>query len=445
VPEAKQSLADAGFPVDELDRETTAEPIAARPFSREAIALIWLLWDRRPSLYKAAIAGFIGSVVFALLIPARYQSTTRLMPPDDKSSSGGLSMLAALAGSSQLGGLGALAGDALGMKSSGALFVGILQSRTVEDRVVNQFDLQKVYGEKFASDARKKLESNTSISEDRKSGIISITTVDHDPRRASAISAAYVDELDRMVSQLSTSAAHKERVFLEGRLTGVKSDLDSAAQKFGQFASKNAAIDIQAQSKAMVDAAAQLQGQLIAAESQLQGLRQIYTENNVRVREIEARIGELQRQVDKLGGTPSIPSRDASMSGDDPPYPSIRQLPLLGITYADLYRRTKIEEVVYETLTQQYEMAKVQEAKETPSVKVLDAADVPERKSFPPRTLIALLGTFLAVCGASLWIAGNERWKNVPAEDERKEFLHELFRAIRKEESAKGSNGDSPS
>jgi capsule polysaccharide export protein KpsE/RkpR len=190
-----------------------------------------------------------------------------------------------------------------------------------------------------------------------------------------------VEELNRLVADLSTSSARRERVFLEERLQGVSRDLEDAEKNFSQFASKNSAIDVKEQGKAMVEAAATLQGQLIAAQSQLEGFREIYTDNNPRVRTIKARIDELRRQLEKLGGKGES-STDVSSGSGESLYPSIRKLPLLGVTYADLYRRTRVQEAVFETLTKEYEMAKVQEAKEIPTVKVLDTPNVPDRKPF---------------------------------------------------------------
>jgi len=330
----------------------------------------------------------------------------------------------------QAGALGSLATDVLGVKRSGALFVGVLGSRTVEDRLIDRFQLKQIYRTSLYEDARRRLEAKTSIAEDRKSGIITIKVTDTDPKRAAALAEAYVEELDRLVSQLSTSSAHRERVFLEDRMKSVKQDLDGAAERLGEFSSKNTTLDIQTQGRAMLDAAAQLQGQMIAAQAQLQGLRQIYTNNNVRVREGEARIAELERQLEKLGGVPS-PARNTSAVYDDPLYPSIKQLPLLGITYADLYRRTKIEEAVYETLTQLHELAKVQEVKETPSVKVLDAPTPPERKSYPPRTLIVVLGTAMSLAIGAVWTLASAFWTASDPSSPGKRFLLEVAGDVR--------------
>ena len=386
-----------------------------------------LLWNERKFLWRATAAGLLFGLLLAFVLPKRFESSTELMPPDSQSSSG-MAMLAAL--SAKTGnGLGAFAGDLLGMKSSGALFIGILRSQTVQDRLIDRFDLKKVYWTSLEETARKKLSENTSLSEDRKSGIITITVTDGDPRRAAAIAQAYVFELDRLVAQLSTSSARREREFLEERLKSVQADLENAEKDFSQYASKNSAIDIQEQGKAMVEAAATLEGQLIAAKSELEGLKQIYTDNNVRVRSTQARISELQAQLEKIGGKGESTS-SASAAQGDPLYPSIRKLPLLGVQFADLYRRTKVQEAVYEALTQQYELAKVQEAKETPSVKVLDEARVPERKSFPPRALIIVICTVVGLAGSVLFTVGRARWNALDAADPGKVLALEVFQSV---------------
>ena len=407
--------------------EVSEQQVLSQEPSETAVQWLRLLWERRRLLARAAVAGFLAGTLVAFVLPKRFESTTELMPPDNQSSSG-MAMMAAVAAKTSSG-LGAVAGDLLGIKSSGALFIGILRSRTVEDRLIERFDLKKVYGARLEEAARRRLGENTSISEDRKSGIISITVTDGDPKRAAAIAQAYVSELDRLVAQLSTSSARRERNFLEERLKTVQLDLESAEKDFSQFASKNSAIDIKEQGRAMVEAAATLEGQLIAAKSELGGLKQIYTDNNVRVRATRARIAELQNQLEKIGGKGESTSSASSAQGD-PLYPSIRKLPLLGVAFADLYRRTKVQEVVFEALTQQYELAKVQEAKETPSVKVLDDARVPERKSFPPRLMIMILCTFLALAMAMIFALGHARWAEVDDAHPGKILAAEVFQTV---------------
>ncbi|HWR36306.1 MAG TPA: GNVR domain-containing protein [Clostridia bacterium] len=393
------------------------------PRERE-MSYIRLLWRRRRTLYRAATYGLLASVVISLCIPNWYRAQTQLMPPDGASSNP-LAMLSAFSGGSPA--MGGLASSLFGIKNTGDLFVGILHSRTVRDGLINKFDLRKIYRTKYYETARKKLGQKTEISEDRKSGIITISVTDKDPKRAAEMAQEYVAQLDRSVAQLSTSSAHRERVFLDERLRAVKQELDIAAKDLSQFSSKNTTIDIKEQGRAMVEAAALLQGQLMAAQTELSGLEAIYTPNNIRVRSVQARIAELKKQVEKLRGS------DASLAGPDASgsYPSIRSLPIIGVTYVDLLRRTKIQEAVFETLTKEYELAKVQEAKEIPTVKVLDAAVVPEKKSGPPRTILVLVGTALCFMCASLWVLAGERWARMADDDSRKVLLREAGSAVR--------------
>lgn len=442
----------------EPSREFLEQPVLEQQMLEDTRArqaeLLRLLWDRRQTFFRAGVIGLLASTLVAFLIPKSYTSTAQLMPPDAQSSSG-LAMMAAMAAKGG-GGLASMAGDLLGLKSSGALFIGILRSETSQDRLVRQFDLQKVYGSRMLTDARKKLDENTAVSEDRKSGIITISVTDHSSQRSSAITNAYVDQLNSLVAELSTSAAHRERVFLEERLKVAKLDLDDAANALAQFSSKNNTLDIQTEGKAMLDAASTLAGQLIAAQSELEGLRQIYTDNNARVRSLNARVTELRKQLEKLGGAQgkdtnsvnSAPVQSASTSSgksaDAIPFPTIRNLPLLGAKYMDFYRRAKIQETVFELLTEQYELAKVEEAKETPSVKVLDPARVPEKKSYPPRLLIMFLGTFLAFACSVVWVLGVRSWEEADPNDPRKVLAHEVATKLKASAPWASQNGDAP-
>src|SRR5580704_15491704 len=410
-----------------------------------------LLWGRRRFFFRAAAAGLLVSTLVAFLIQKSYTSTTQLMPPDPQSTSG-MAMMPAMAAKAG-GGLGSVAGDLLGLKSSGALFIGVLRSQTSQDRLIQQFDLRRVYGARLVMDARLRLDGNTSISEDKRSGIITISVTDHSPERAAALAGAYVDQLNSLVSELSTSSAHRERVFLEERLKVAKQDLDDASNQLAQFSSKNNTLDIQQEGKAMLDAAGSIAGEMIAAQSQLEGLRQIYTDDNSRVRSLKARVIELRRQLEKLGGTQAKGEDGgaASQSADPAPaptnglpFPTIRSLPLLGAKYADYYRRSKIQETVYEMLTEQYELAKVQEAKETPSVKVLNPARVPEWKSFPPRLVIMFLGTFLVCAMSVVWVLGSARWEEVDPRDPRKVFIREVASTLKAQAPWTSRNGDGP-
>jgi capsule polysaccharide export protein KpsE/RkpR len=428
------------------ENEAHAYELDSRQRHERNVVWLRLLWERRSFLFRIGVYGLVISALVAFLIPSRYTSAARLMPPDNQSGSGLAMMAATLTGGSagsSPGGLGEIASDLLGVKSTSDLFVGILNSRTSEDALIQQFDLKKVYRDRRMEDARKDLADRTSVDVDRKSQIITISVTDRSPQRAAAMVQFYVEELDRLVAELSTSAARRERLFLEGRLQGVNQDLETAEKSFSQFASKNTAIDIPAQGKAMVDAAGTLQGQLIAAQSELEGLKQIYTDNNVRVRSITARVAELRAQLNKLVGNTDSTSGPPEQESESE-YPSIRKLPLLGVTYADLYRQTKVQEAVYGTLTQEYELAKVQEAKEIPTVKVLDPANVPEKKTFPPRLLLIILGTALALAVGVTWVYAHAEWEATDPSDPRIIFAREIFDTVGARLTWMSRNGSDP-
>jgi capsule polysaccharide export protein KpsE/RkpR len=279
---------------------------------RSPLGVAQLLWRNRRYLSKVAVLALLVSTIVAFLIPKKYQSSTSLMPPDTRSiSSAALASLAPEASDT----FGTYASTVLGLKSSGALFISILQSRTVQNRIIERFDLRKLYRVSRWQDARRVLTENTGVAEDRKSGVITIVVIDRDPHRAEAMAHSYVEELNRVVAERTTSAAHRERVFLEERLQAIKADLDSAAEELSEFSSKNTALDIPTQVKSMVEALATLEGQAIAARSELRGLQQIYTSNNVRVHAAQARIGELEKQIAKLEGRKGKTLRRAEAQG----------------------------------------------------------------------------------------------------------------------------------
>jgi uncharacterized protein involved in exopolysaccharide biosynthesis len=380
-----------------------------------------LLWDHRRLLLRVAGITLVLSAAIAFLIPKRYESVARLMPPEQSSS--GAAMLAALAGHSLggLGGLGNLAG-LLGGRTSSALFIDLLHSRTISDHIIDRFNLQHVYKKRYRIDTVKYLAHHTTVVDDKKSGVITVTFNDTDPRRAQAIAQAYLDELNSLLTHANTSSARREREFIEKRLVNVQAELQAAEKALGQFSSNNVTFDIKEQTHAMVDAAAKLQGELIVGQSELDSLQQIYGEGNVRVHAVRARIGVLKSELAKMSGSPSDePSENSSEL-----YPSLRQIPKLAVPYADLYRRVRIQETVFELLSEQYEMSRIEEAKDTPVVAVFDQPLVAEKKSFPPRLLIILIVTAFAVMTTSFYIVLSAMWQQVSPGDPRKMLAHEI-------------------
>ena len=395
--------------------------------------LVAAIWQRRRWLVKVIGLGVLASIGMAFLIPKQYTSSAQLMPPDNQTFANS-STLTALSGLG--GGLLAAGGSGgfLSQRTPGGTCIGILSSTTTLDDIINRFDLRKVYNHKLYLDARKILLKRTVIVEDKKSGIITISVMDRDPGRARDIAGAYIEELDKLVNSLSTSSARRERVFLEQRLKSIKEDLDASSSALSQFSSRNATMDIQKQGQATIEAAAKLQGELIAAKSELSGLKAQYSDDNVRVRTVRGRINELQSQLRKMNGVGE--DLDGATLQSDQLFPSVRKLPLLGLTYYDLYRQVAMQETIYETLTKQYELAKVQEAKEIPPIRVLDMPDLPEKKSLPHRSIIILIGVWLSALAGIVWIIAPKVWELVDDSHPAKARATVLLRSIRGDRSA---------
>lgn len=379
------------------------------------------------------MAGFWSAILLTLVIPKQYVATAKLMPPEAKSARN-------LAVQELTGGFGSMAGDLLGVSSTGALVIAIMRSRTVEDRMIDKFNLKKVYRVGLQQKARTRLVVKTSFSLEPKTGIVVLSVTDSDPQRAAAMVRAYIEELDAVMAQLSNSSAHRERVFLQDQLQTVKVDMESAEKELGEFASKNAAMDVNEQIRVMIQSAGKLQGELITAESQLQKIRQIYTDSRPKVRSLQARIAELINQQKKMLGTYSGKSlSDGEASGSS--FPNLRQLPIRRAPYQSKSRKLKMEEAVYETLRAEFDSAKVQEAKENPYVGVLDLPEVPERQSFPPRLLIIATGTGWAVILSGLWILGVARWREIDAQHAGMVLAREIFGTVRWQMAIAAANG----
>ena len=411
------------MPLSEAEREVLNHEGNGRqlpvhiPSTLGWIDVVYQLWSQRRQIARWALVGLMLSSIIAWRYP-KYDSTAQIMPPD-----GGNSGLASLVPAlSKAPGLIGMAGDLMGVKSTGAVFAKVLESRTVEDHLIDRFDLRSRYHVDYYEDARKILGLHTTIVEDKKSGIISISVRDRDAVLATQLANAYVEELGSVMSKVSTSAARRERIFIEQRLADENKNLQDAEQQFSQFASTNMALDVPEQTKVTVEAAARLQGELIAAQAQLEGLKQTYTEENIHVKSVQAHVNELQRALSKINS-----GRTSSIQDPANPYPSVKSLPLLGVKWADLFRNTKIRETVVELLTQQYEMARIQEAKEIPSVKILDPASTPEKKN-PARPPIIFIGTLLGIVLACMGYLVKNWWDRWDRDDPRRVLLVHVFR-----------------
>jgi len=408
------------FPAEANNVQSTSDEEVGEALSLRITRFLRLCWVKRKMFFVILATGTLLSLLYALSLPNIYTSTTTLMPPDSTSSNSNLMSLLSSASPAV-----ATVGSSLLGKTPGAVFVGILGSRTVQESLVTRFDLVHYYKTRLVEDACNRLAVDSHIVEDPKNGIIRISVDAKNPVLASNMARAYVEELDRVVTHNGTSAARRERIFLEERLKEIKQDLDDSAEALSRFSTKSRTIDMPSQARAMVDTGLKLQDELATARSDLAGLRQSYSEDNVRVRTASARVDELQRQMDKITGLPQEVGSRVDTSESD--YPSLGALPALGLTYADLDRKVLVEDALWEALTKQYEAAKVQEAKEIPTVRVLDEANVPHRKSSPVRSRIVIFGAFLSLVVAFVAVRVISVWKEMDAQDERKRLATEII------------------
>jgi uncharacterized protein involved in exopolysaccharide biosynthesis len=368
--------------------------------SNNLLPLLELLWEKRAGLLRWILAGVVLAVVLRFGLPAKYESTARILP------SGSSSETAMMMAGSGAGGLVApnlgTVSDLFGMKTPGALCAALLRSDTVLDGVVNRQGLRQVYQASDDDAARKSLSNRTVIVDDKKSGMVSLSATDTDPRRAAAIANAFTEELDKVLQTLNTSAAHREREFLEQRIAVVRQNLGAAEQRLGQFSSQNSTLDVKEQGKAAVEVASWVEGELIVAQSELQGLRQIYGPDHPRVKATQARVSQLRAAAAQLGA--------ATTQSTELPFLSISRLPLVGVTYADLFREVKVEEAIYESLLKQYEISKVEEVKQTPRLRVIDYGKVPSRRSSPRLSVLGLFCIFGCFLAGVVAILARAKW-----------------------------------
>jgi capsule polysaccharide export protein KpsE/RkpR len=414
--------------IPELQDHRAREPLPAPRDKANWVENASLFWDSRRAFARVAGIVFVLSILVALLLPKEYVSGARIMPPEQGGNTA--AMLAALVGKSSAGGLAGLAGSLLGAKNNGALFVALLHSGTVSGHLIDRFDLQRVYHKRYREDTAKRLAHLTKITEDPKSGVITIAVTDETRERARDLAQGYLDELNNLVAKVNTSSAHREREFIEQRLNTVQAELQRAQLELSDFSSKNTTIDIKEQTRATVDAGAKLEGQLIAGKSELDSLRQIYGDQNVRVRAAEARNAILQRELQRANGQSSTNPDGIDIDASHP-YPALRQLPQLGVRWANLYRNVRIHETVFDLLSEQYEIARIEEVKSIPTVSVIDLPGFPERKSGPHRTLIVLISTLLSIVMTAAFLLARRSWLEMNDEDARRVLATRIGMTIR--------------
>jgi tyrosine-protein kinase Etk/Wzc len=355
------------------------------------VDLLIVLGRRKKFLAVSTLAVFAVALIVTLLIPKRYTATITVLPPQQGSS---LSS-ALLSQVGNLGALGSLAGGSLGLKNPADMTVALLKSRSVEDAMIQRFDLMKLYREKRLSDARKSLENHTSIDSNIKDGLIRIEIEDRDPKRASDMANAYVDEYQKFSQHLAIGEAGQRRLFFEHQLVGAKNDLAGAEEALKASQQKSGMIQLDSQAKALIESVAALRAEITAKEVEISSLSLSETSNNPDIRMAREQLAALQSQLRRIGGTQSGEDSDLIVPRG--------KIPEAGMDYVRKLRDVKYNEMIFEILAKQFEVAKIDEAREGAVIQVVDPAVPPDRKSFPKISLIVpaviLVWVLLAVFG----------------------------------------------
>jgi tyrosine-protein kinase Etk/Wzc len=372
-----------------------------QPAGRESedwFDLILLLAKRWRLILAAVVAGGALALGLSFIISTKYASTARIMPPQQSQTT-----LSALLG--QLGPLGMVGAKDLGLKNTSDLYVDMLQSRTVADALIQQFDLRKAYHQKTQADTRLKLARRSEISSS-KDGIISISVLDPDPRKAAAMANAYVAELYKLNQNLATTEAGQRRVFYEQQLEKTKDDLARAEVEMKQMEESTGVLSLEGQTKAAVESAARLQALIAGKEVELQSLASFATEQNPELQRLRAELVALRQQQSALQNREAKGELTAG------------RLPAAGLEYIRKLREFKYRETLFEILARQYEAARMDESKNAAVIQVLDTAVESEKPSSPVRPAFAAVGALVALLFASLIVfveATLQGWRRDPS------------------------------
>ena len=320
----------------------------------------------------------IGGLVASFVMTPVFISTAVIMPPQQQNT--GLSAV--------LGQLGGLAGAASlgGVKSPNDLYVGMLQSRTVADKLIERFKLQERYDEETVDKTREVLKK-TSMIQSGKDGLISIIVEDKDPKIAADIANAYVFELSQLNQVLAVTEAAKRRVFFEKQLKTAKENLADAEIVMRNMQEKTGMLQLEGQVKELIATTAQLQAQIAAKEVQISAMRSFATANNPELMRLQQELSGLNVQLNKI--------QNGKVAGEGNPLVPTGKIPAVGVEYIRALRDVKYNETIFELLAKQFEVAKIEEAKDSSLIQQLDKAMPAEKKSKPKRSLI-LLGAIIA-------------------------------------------------
>lgn len=343
--------------------------------------LLIVLAARKRLIVWVTAAFAILAVVVSLVLPPKYTAIVTLLPPQQNTS-----MATAMASQlSNLSGISALAGSGLGIKNPNDIFVGMLRSRTVEDAMVQHFGLMQEYRTRYPSDARKAFENHVTVDATSKDGLIHIMVEDRDADRAAKIANGYVEEFQTLSKHLAISEASQRRLFFQQELEQAKNSLADAEEALKKTEQTTGVIALDSQARALIESAASLRAQITAREVQIQGMETYATGENSQLVQAQRELDSLREQLAKLGGSEDSSGELMVPKG---------RVPEAGLEYVRKLRDVKYYETIFEILARQFEIAKLDEAKQGALIQVVDAAVPPDKRSFPKRALIVAGGTF---------------------------------------------------
>jgi len=358
------------------------------------------------------------AALISLALPNIYTGTARILPPEQSASPLTAALLGNIAGLSTA----STAGSALGLKNPSDLYVGMLQSRTIADAIIQRFGLEKLYDKDTVVDTRKKLASVSSITADQ-NGIINIEVDDQDPKRAAAMANAYVEQLDQLTQKVTVTTAGRQRVFLEKQLRQAKDQLADAEVALRDTQQKTGLISLTEQGKATIQSAAYLQAQIQAKQVQLDAMRTGMTEGNPDYVRAQQELATMKVELARL-----VKSNSVDASGV---IPSAGTIPERGLEYVRKFRDVQYYQTLFDLIARQYEIAKSQEAAESGLIQVLDRAVPPDKKSKPYRLLIVVVtGLLSGMLGMLLTFVLDAR-ERAMSDPVRSSLIKELRRLLR--------------
>jgi tyrosine-protein kinase Etk/Wzc len=392
------------------------EPEVAGRHKADLIDLLLALARGKKTILRITIAAAVLATTVSFLLPKSYTATSTILPPQQKQST-----LNSMLG--QIGAIAGLSGGDLGLRNPDDVFVAMLTSRTIEDKLVNRFDLRKVYRVKRHQDAQKRLEQNSEVIA-TKEGLISISVTDRDPTRAAEIANAYVRELYNMNQNLAITEASQRRIFYEQQIKAEQEELSSAELALRQVQEKSGLLQPEAQGRTIIASIADLRAQVATHEVQLQTMRSYATPNNPDLKRAETELAGMRDQLAKLEHS------NAAAGNGNIAIPA-RQMPEAELEYLRRSREVKYHEALYDFLGKQLEAARIDEGQTAILVQVVDTAVPPERKSGPERLLLVLVATlaaFLVTCLAVLLMEALHRKYQDPDEGARLAMLRESLK-----------------